>query len=252
MILTDVGPTGDVLAMHAITAEPTVLHVDATLTEWRASGAGHPNCRCVLVPGLPGGPDPTRYSTWDKQKEQDREKLRELERDVRQAKRDGDEARIGEAQAELRRHVRETGITRRGYREQLPFADGGDLNPRGIRVPDRFTIRRDLIEHITVGDEIIDKRGRVRRSGGHMHGSTVPGKSHFPESWDRQTIVRALEQALAEADLPMVVMRHSIPVSVNGVDTLVGVHRVRDGRLRVKTFFPAVDHCNPKTPFCRH
>lgn len=133
-ILVREGATGPRTVLHAITAEPTTIVVDATLDQWRASKAGHPNCRCVMVPGLPGGPDPTKYSTWDKQKEQDREKLRALERDVRQAKRDGDPDEIGEAQAALREHVRKTGITRREYREQLPFADGGDKNPRGNTV----------------------------------------------------------------------------------------------------------------------
>ena len=130
-ILTDGGPTGDVVVAHAITAEPTTIRVDATLADWRASKAGHPNCRCVMVPGLPGGPDPTKYSTWDKQKEADRKKLRELEREVREAKRNGTPEDIGDAQAKLREHVQETGVTRRDFREQLPFADGGDKNPRG-------------------------------------------------------------------------------------------------------------------------
>lgn len=134
-IVTDGGQTGDIMVPHAITAVPTPLHIDGTLAEMRASGWGHPNCRCTLAPGLPGGPDPTKYSTHDPQKQADREKLRELERDVRQAKRDGDPDEIGAAQAALRRHVDETGIIRREYREQLPFADGGDANPRGRTVP---------------------------------------------------------------------------------------------------------------------
>lgn len=133
--LTNDGMIGDRTVPHAITAEPTTTRIDATLDEWRASKAGHPNCRCVMAPSLPGGPDPTKHSTWDKQKEQDRERLRELERDVRQAKRDGDPDKIGKAQAALREHVEKTGITRRGYREQLPFADGGDTNPRGNYKP---------------------------------------------------------------------------------------------------------------------
>ena len=141
-ILTEVGPVGDVVVAHAITGEPTTMHVDATMDEWRASGAGHPNCRCVMVPALPGGPDPTKYSTWDPQKQRDRDKLRELERDVREAKRNGTADDIGQAQAELRKHVRETGITRRGYREQLPFADGGEKNPRGNTKPTPLTTRR--------------------------------------------------------------------------------------------------------------
>lgn len=148
-ILTESGATGDVTVKHAITGEPTIIHVDATMSEWRASKAGHPNCRCVMVPGLPGGPDPTKYSTWDEQKQQDRDKLRSLERDVREAKRNGTADEIGEAQAALREHVKKTGITRREYREQLPFADGGEKNPRGnlkrnrtgtVNVPDGVAV----------------------------------------------------------------------------------------------------------------
>ncbi len=142
-IVTDGGPVGGITVLHAVTAEPTTLHVDATLAEMRASGWGHPNCRCVLIPGLPGGTDTSKLTTHDPQKQADREKLRELERDVRQAKRDGDRDEIGEAQAALRQHVRETGIIRREYREQLPFADGGDTNPRGRQAPTPQLVPRE-------------------------------------------------------------------------------------------------------------
>lgn len=123
-IVTDGGLTGDIMVPHAITAELTPLHVDGTIDEMRASGWGHPNCRCTLVPGLPGGPDPSKYSTHDPQKQVDREKLRQLERDVRQAKRDGDPDDLEAAREALRKHVKETGILRRRYRELLSFADG--------------------------------------------------------------------------------------------------------------------------------
>ncbi|WP_449278004.1 phage minor capsid protein [Leucobacter sp. GX24907] len=142
-IITDGGPTGNITVPHAVTAEPTVLHVDGTLDQMRASGWGHPNCRCVLIPGLPGGTDTSKLTTHDPQKQEDREKLRALEREVRQAKRDGDPDEIGEAQAALRKHVDETGIIRREYREQLPFADGGDSNPRGRTVPTPPLIPRE-------------------------------------------------------------------------------------------------------------
>lgn len=141
-IVTDGGPVGDIIVPHAFTAEPTPMHVDATLAEMRAAGWGHPNCRCTLIPGLPGGPDPTQYSTHDPQKQADREELRRLEREVRAAKRDGDPDEIGEAQASLREHVEKTGIIRREYREQLPFADGGDRNPHGRTTPTSPVERR--------------------------------------------------------------------------------------------------------------
>lgn len=122
--LTDGGPTGDINVLHAITAEPTLLHVDGTIHEAQASGWGHPNCRCTLVPGLPGGPDPTEFSTHDPEKQADRERLRALERDVRQAKRDDNPDDLKAARQALREHIKQTGIIRRRYREQLSFADG--------------------------------------------------------------------------------------------------------------------------------
>lgn len=145
--VTDGGPTGTVTVRHAITGEPVEITVDRTLDEMRAAGWGHPNCRCVLVPSLPGAANPTDYSTHDPQKQADRDELRRLEREVRQAKRDGDADAIGQAQAELRAHVRQTGIRRREYREQLPFADGGFKNPAGatkptgtVRIPDGLKV----------------------------------------------------------------------------------------------------------------
>ena len=123
-VITQGGQTGWVTVPHAITGKPTRLLIDATLDQMRASGWGHPNCRCTLVPGLPGGPDPTQYSTHDPVKQDQREELRRLEREVRAAKRDNDPEALEEAREALRKHVRETGIIRRRYREQLSFADG--------------------------------------------------------------------------------------------------------------------------------
>lgn len=147
-VLTEGRATGDLVVPHAITAEPTVLHVDGTLEQARAAGWGHPNCRCVLVAALPGL-DRRGVTTHNPEHEKARDKLRELERDVRSAKRSGDPDEIGEAQAALRKHVRVTGATRRPFREQLPFSDGGTANPRGrtvrfpsgsVSIPDGLTI----------------------------------------------------------------------------------------------------------------
>ncbi len=133
-VLTDRDTGGDVLVPHAITAEPTMIHVDGTLEQARAAGWGHPNCRCVLVAALPGL-DRRGLTTHDPEHERARDKLRELEREVRDAKRSGTPDEIGDAQAALRKHVRDAGITRRTFREQLPFADGGTTNPRGNLKP---------------------------------------------------------------------------------------------------------------------
>lgn len=123
-VVTDGGPTGPIVVQHAVTAEPTTIHVDGTIQQAQASGWGHPNCRCVWVPGLPGGPDPTEYSTHDPVKQQQRETLRELEQSVRNAKRKDDSEELAAARKALRKHVKDTGIIRRRFRELLSFADG--------------------------------------------------------------------------------------------------------------------------------
>jgi hypothetical protein len=241
-ILTRTGPTGDVVVKHAITGEPTTIHVDATLDEWRASKAGHPNCRCVMVPGLPGGPDPSKHSTWDKQKEQDREKLRELERDVRSAKRDGDPDAIGEAQAALREHVEKTGITRRGYREQLPFADGGDTNPRGRTVRHQVLVTKQIMDHIVGGEIKILRNGRKQYLGGHAAWAKIPGKTHFPRSWSRAKILQELDRALEAIDIGSIPLGKSYQqVVADGIEAEIQFIRTKK-RARVSTFFPLEDH----------
>lgn len=168
-VLTDGGPTGDIVVPHAITAEPTVIHVDGTLAQARAAGWGHPNCRCVLVAALPGL-DRSGLTTHDPEQEKARDKLRELEREVRDAKRGGDPDEIGEAQAKLRQHVKETGATRRPFREQLPFADGGDKNPRGRFKPTGGPKVPDVPgPRIAATGELATELRAARRSIGRVH-----------------------------------------------------------------------------------
>lgn len=122
-VLTATGPTGTIVVPHALTAEPTEIRVDGTLVQARAQGWGHPNCRCVLTPALPGL---ERYmqTTHDPEAERARDRMRELERDVRDAKRDGSRDDVREAQRALKAHTDDHGLRRRSYREQLRFADG--------------------------------------------------------------------------------------------------------------------------------
>lgn len=125
-VLTATGPTGTIVVPHALTAEPTEILVDGTLVQAREQGWGHPNCRCVLTPALPGL-DRYMQTTHDPEAERARDRMRELERDVRDAKRDGSRDDVREAQRALKAHTDKHGLRRRSYREQLRFADGPEV-----------------------------------------------------------------------------------------------------------------------------
>ncbi|WP_402843765.1 phage minor capsid protein [Microbacterium sp. GXS0129] len=135
-ILSTDGTTGWVNLPHAtINGESVPVFVRATVDQARAAGWGHPNCRCRLVAYSPGLTIPQEDTTYDEAAEKERAKQRELERDIRAAKRreasamnDTDRARaradVRDAQATMRDFIRDTGRHRQSYREQLHFADG--------------------------------------------------------------------------------------------------------------------------------
>lgn len=145
---TDGTPAGTYTRPHAATGEPVTVTVAGTLDQARASGWDHPNCRCTVVGYFPGLTVPSA-STHDPQAEADRDRLRELERRVRDLKRREAAAfdditrqqlrrRIRGAQADIREHVATTGQVRKPYREQLGFSDGTTGTPRtpsGTRPP---------------------------------------------------------------------------------------------------------------------
>lgn len=138
ILSTDGTPAGTVTLEHATTGEPVTLTIAGTLDDARAGGWNHPNCRCTLAPVFPGLSLPADDSTYDPQQEKDRDRLRALERRVRDLKRReqvaaglGDDVaaaayrrQIRAAQGDIRDHVAATGQLRKPYREALSFADG--------------------------------------------------------------------------------------------------------------------------------
>jgi hypothetical protein len=132
---------------HSFRDEIITVDVAGTLDDWRASGAGHPNCTCTVVEYLPGFSIPTAASGYDPAAHAARDRLRELEVRERDAKRklliadaagDDEKARrqrrrILDIQAETRQHVRESGQTRRYERAQVHFADGRGPEGGGFR-----------------------------------------------------------------------------------------------------------------------
>lgn len=135
ILSTDGSPAGPRVLPHATRDEGVTVFVAGTVAEARASGWGHPNCRCRLVAYSPGLTVPQEDTTYDEAAEKERARQRALEREIRAAKRreasamtDTDRRKaaqeIAEAQADMRDFIKETGRNRSNWREQLHFADG--------------------------------------------------------------------------------------------------------------------------------
>lgn len=137
-VLSTDGTTGTIEAEHAITGEPVTVTIDGTLAQARAGGWNHPNCRCTLAVVFPGLTRPADDTTYDPERGAARDKLRALERRVREYKRRaelaealGDDVaaaawrrKVRDAQAAIRDHIAATGQLRKPYREQLSYSDG--------------------------------------------------------------------------------------------------------------------------------
>lgn len=135
ILSTDGTPAGTYEMPHATDDHVVRVRVDGTVDEARAQGLQHPNCRCALVAYLPGLSIAGAASTYDAQQEAHLVRQRELEREVRKAKRkqaanaDPGKARelqqkVRDAQKAVREHLEATGHHRQRYREQLWFTDG--------------------------------------------------------------------------------------------------------------------------------
>jgi hypothetical protein len=133
-ILARSGSAGERRVENELTGEPMLVEVAGTVDEARAAGLMHPNCRHTFLPFIPGvtRAEPVEH---DQGAEDEREHLRHLERQVRKEKRkeagaltpaDADRARrtIRDLQAEIRDHVKATGLNRKRYREQLNLGHG--------------------------------------------------------------------------------------------------------------------------------
>jgi len=130
VLRTDAGPTGRIDVPSTVADGDVTVTVAGTLDEAKHDGWRHPNCRCRQVAYLPGLSVVSDATTHDPVLEQQREKLRDLERKVRKVKLDESAAVTPETKSAARRkrldlqrqiaaHVRETGLNRKRYREQV-------------------------------------------------------------------------------------------------------------------------------------
>jgi hypothetical protein len=134
-ILSTNGQTGTVTLPHATEDRQVVVQIAGTLDQAKAAGWGHPNCRDKTSVYLPGLSIPQEGFEYSPEREKERSKQRQIERDIRAAKRDaataGDDVsrrratrEVRERQANMREFTNDTGRKRSSYREQLAFADG--------------------------------------------------------------------------------------------------------------------------------
>lgn len=134
-ILSTDGTTGTITLPHSTQDRAVTITIHGTVEEARAAGWAHPNCRDRLTAYLPGLSVPQADFEYNEAAEKERARHRELEREVRAAKRREATAMddisrrkaardVADAQAELREFTRDTGRKRQSYREQLHFADG--------------------------------------------------------------------------------------------------------------------------------
>lgn len=136
IISTDSTPAGTYSLQHATEDRDVQVTVAGTIEQARADGWDHPNCRCVVTAYMPGLSLPANdTNTYNPQAEKDRERLRALERQVRDLKRreaasldDLEQKRlrneVKQVQGRIRDHVAATDVVRDRRREALSFSDG--------------------------------------------------------------------------------------------------------------------------------
>lgn len=137
-------PAGVHEMQHATTDGVLVtVEVAATLDDARRAGLMHPNCACTTAPYFPGLSVPVSATHFDAEAAAGRDRQRELERRVRDLKRQRDVAdalgdsgraaslsgRVRATQAQIRDLLEQTGQHRRYDREQTAWADGPSRRP---------------------------------------------------------------------------------------------------------------------------
>ncbi|QIS18537.1 phage minor capsid protein [Nocardia terpenica] len=173
--LTGRTPNGKVEATSPLSGAAVTATVVASMREAEAAGLHHPNCKHTHTLWVPGAPRPS-VEPDDEQGYADEQKLRRLERRVREAKRQQAAAITPEAkkvatakvrarQAAIRNHVEQTGVTRRPHREQLREGNAGnahtltkltrnpappaiDAKPAVVKTEAKLTRRKREFEHL--------------------------------------------------------------------------------------------------------
>lgn len=191
--------SGTITAEHATTGEPVEVTVVGSVAEARAGGWNHPNCRCTLTPVFPGLSLPADDTTYDPQAERNRDRMRYLERRVREAKRQaqiagamGDDVGAAAArrlarqrQEQIRLWSAQTGQVRKPYRESLNWSDGR-------RGPTPSAPRPVLPPKPPV-DPVRDTLDRLQREAAERAALTQPLRESLAGMTTRADMVRAAQ-----------------------------------------------------------
>lgn len=140
------GTTGTVTRPNAQGPGTVTVKIKATLKDARAQGFQHPNCRHAVSSWIPGA-SRTFTTEPDREGYEATQRLRAMERAVRETKRKQAVAVTPEAkrkiaatlrnqQAQIRQHIAAHNLKRRPRRERVDLGyDIGDINPRGVMPP---------------------------------------------------------------------------------------------------------------------
>ena len=134
-VLSTDGTTGTISLPHATRGAQITVTIEGTLDHARNGGLFHPNCSHKATAYLPGLSIPQAGFEYDEAAEKARTRQREIEVDIRAAKRKADTAgdpvtrrrelnKVKQKQQDMRDHLEATGRPRNSAREQLHFADG--------------------------------------------------------------------------------------------------------------------------------
>jgi hypothetical protein len=218
------GPARVETRQHATDATATVeVKIAGSVDNAIADGLMHPNCRHSLSAYLPGVTvQPT--NTADPDGDAARQKLRRLEREIRRQKlkaetaltpqaRAAAAARVRDLQGQIRDHVKQTGVFRQRYREQLhlgnvPPPSGGplptapDLPPPGPLGPGEMMRTADLrrmsddqldelfgdlsaLDNLPAGDlqRVADEMDRRERTLAALQARQRPAAAPADEDW---------------------------------------------------------------------
>lgn len=249
ILSTDGTPAGKYWVDNEVELSKVLIEIVATLDEARQAGFQHPNCRCTVtayIPGLTEVPE----STYDPDAEAESREHRELERKIREAKRDAALAtdpaeerelrkEIAHRQATLRDFLNETGRDRSPYREQLHFADGGSTNPRGYGTQASRYISKASYEYATAhppapGYEPITAQNWQhiltgdQKGGGHRYGAGRPNKTEFPKSWNDEKIYDTVTEILNQHEpVKQTKSSREFTALIDGIN--VHIYAKRDG-----------------------
>lgn len=143
------GRSGEVTRENMVTGRPMRVRVDGTLTEARAAGWGHPNCRCNIKVYIPGATKVDSRPPWDQDGYEAQQRQRQIEKKIRDWKIQATTAKTPEAATRARARVAQWQAAQRAHMTDNPFLKRqyAREQTRGLFGPDpRTTLARPRVQ----------------------------------------------------------------------------------------------------------